>query len=236
MARKNKKHLYRSRQDRIIAGVCGGIAEYFGIDPVWTRLAAILLVFVKGFGILLYIILWVITPKNPKQKDVNDDKISETIAGKVSLTIEKKAKEEIKCNKKTKKESRKAEKRSRTVESSGNSPSKKVLITIAVILFNLIFVVGIFFGLLGVLIGLFAAGLSIAVAGVVTFVASIISISGSELFSLGVHPSAGIFISIGVTALGLLFLIGDWYIAKLFCFVTSKYARFNYRLISGRRD
>ena len=56
MANKNKKtdetkRLYRSKEDKVIGGVCGGLAEYFNIDPVWVRLAAVLLVFFKGVGI-----------------------------------------------------------------------------------------------------------------------------------------------------------------------------------------
>jgi len=62
------KRLYRSRKDKIIAGVCGGIAEYFAIDPVWVRLVAVLLVFADGIGVLLYIIGWILIPANPSQK------------------------------------------------------------------------------------------------------------------------------------------------------------------------
>lgn len=56
--------LRRSRSSRIFAGVCGGIGEYFGVDPVLVRVALILLV-VAGFGlgILLYVIAWLIIPE-----------------------------------------------------------------------------------------------------------------------------------------------------------------------------
>ncbi len=60
---KNPKRLYRSRKDKILGGVCGGIAEYFNIDPVIIRLLWILLIFVGGSGILAYIIAWIIIPK-----------------------------------------------------------------------------------------------------------------------------------------------------------------------------
>jgi len=56
------KQLYRSRTDRKLAGVCGGLAEYFDIDSVLVRLVALLLVFAGGAGIFMYIILWLITP------------------------------------------------------------------------------------------------------------------------------------------------------------------------------
>ena len=64
------KKLYRSKEDRIIAGVCGGMAEYLNVDPVWIRLVAVLLVFAHGIGILIYILAWILIPPNPHQKDV----------------------------------------------------------------------------------------------------------------------------------------------------------------------
>ncbi|MBI2851367.1 MAG: PspC domain-containing protein [Chloroflexi bacterium] len=57
-----QKRLYRSRSDRMIWGVCGGIAEYFEIDPTIVRLIAVLLVFAGGIGILAYIILAIVMP------------------------------------------------------------------------------------------------------------------------------------------------------------------------------
>ncbi len=73
MARKpaqeqEPRRLYRSQRDKMIAGVCGGIAEYFNVDPVWIRLATVLIVFVNGIGLLLYILAWILIPKNPYQK------------------------------------------------------------------------------------------------------------------------------------------------------------------------
>lgn len=62
------KRLYRSGQDRILAGVCGGMAEYFSVDPVLIRLLWVAGTFVWGAGLVLYIIGWIIMPKNPKHK------------------------------------------------------------------------------------------------------------------------------------------------------------------------
>lgn len=59
------KKLYRSRTDRMIAGVCGGLAAHFGIDPTWVRLIFILFFFAGGSALLLYIILWLIVPIEP---------------------------------------------------------------------------------------------------------------------------------------------------------------------------
>jgi phage shock protein C len=58
MARK----LYRNSKDKIIAGVCSGLGEYLNIDPVIIRIIALALFFMQGFGLLTYIIAWVIIP------------------------------------------------------------------------------------------------------------------------------------------------------------------------------
>jgi phage shock protein PspC (stress-responsive transcriptional regulator) len=60
--------LYRSGKDRILGGVCGGIGEYLGIDPVIVRLLWVLFSLAGGSGILFYIIAWIIIPRNPKHK------------------------------------------------------------------------------------------------------------------------------------------------------------------------
>ena len=65
---KNVRKLYRSKKNRVIAGVCGGIGEYFNIDPTIIRLLWILFIFMGGSGILAYIIAWIIIPRNPKHK------------------------------------------------------------------------------------------------------------------------------------------------------------------------
>lgn len=59
------KKLYRSVTDKMLAGVCGGLAEYFTIDPVIIRLIFVLAVIFGGSGILAYIILWIIIPQKP---------------------------------------------------------------------------------------------------------------------------------------------------------------------------
>lgn len=60
-----KKRLYRSRRDVMIAGVCGGIAEYFDVDPTIVRLIAVVLILGWGSGLLAYLIAVLIIPKNP---------------------------------------------------------------------------------------------------------------------------------------------------------------------------
>ncbi len=60
-----KKRLYRSREQKMIAGVCGGIAEYLDLDPTIVRLVWVLMAFGVGVGLLAYIIAWVIMPEKP---------------------------------------------------------------------------------------------------------------------------------------------------------------------------
>ncbi len=61
------KHLYRSRDNRKIAGVCGGLGEYFDIDPTLLRIIFVILLLPGGLpGFIPYIILWVLTPLKPR--------------------------------------------------------------------------------------------------------------------------------------------------------------------------
>jgi len=60
------KRLYRSEDDRLLAGICGGLGEYFSIDPVIVRLTWVFLTFVlHGTFILLYLLCWLIIPRRP---------------------------------------------------------------------------------------------------------------------------------------------------------------------------
>jgi len=63
MKKKTSKRLFRSKSNRIIAGVCGGVGEYFGIDPTVVRLLWVLFTFLGGSGILAYIICWIVIPE-----------------------------------------------------------------------------------------------------------------------------------------------------------------------------
>jgi phage shock protein PspC (stress-responsive transcriptional regulator) len=57
-------HLHLSETDRKIAGVCGGLGEWLEIDPVFFRVAFVLLAFVCGLGILAYLVLWLLIPRS----------------------------------------------------------------------------------------------------------------------------------------------------------------------------
>jgi phage shock protein C len=59
-----KKMLRRSRRDRVVAGVCGGLADFFGISTFWFRLAFLIALIPGGLpGLLPYIVLWVVIPQ-----------------------------------------------------------------------------------------------------------------------------------------------------------------------------
>ena len=62
-----EKRFYLSETDTKISGVCGGIAEYFGIDSLLVRAIFLFFVIVYGTGVMLYIILALLAPKRPKQ-------------------------------------------------------------------------------------------------------------------------------------------------------------------------
>ncbi len=67
---KTGKRLFRNSEDEVVGGVCSGIAAYFGIqDPIWIRLLWIVLTLSGGFGIPMYIILWIIVPKAETASD-----------------------------------------------------------------------------------------------------------------------------------------------------------------------
>ena len=72
MSEKVKK-LYRSRKDRWLAGICGGIAQYFELDPTIIRVLFVLLSVFAGGGILVYIILWLIIPQEPDTTEPAED-------------------------------------------------------------------------------------------------------------------------------------------------------------------
>ena len=74
MNEPNHKTLYRSRKQRIIAGVCGGLAEYFNVDPTWVRIIFIVLLLAFGSTLLVYLIMWLIVPDAPNGShyDISD--------------------------------------------------------------------------------------------------------------------------------------------------------------------
>ncbi|WP_238626279.1 PspC domain-containing protein [Aggregatilinea lenta] len=60
-----QKRLYRSRDERMFAGVCGGVAEYLEVDPTIVRLVFVALTLLGGPGLIVYIVLMLIVPERP---------------------------------------------------------------------------------------------------------------------------------------------------------------------------
>ncbi|MBQ8050288.1 MAG: PspC domain-containing protein [Bacteroidaceae bacterium] len=63
----NNKRFYLSQTDKKIGGVCGGLAEYFEVDPLIVRVLFLVAILEVGVGLFAYIILWLLAPKNPNQ-------------------------------------------------------------------------------------------------------------------------------------------------------------------------
>ena len=59
-----RKKLFRLREGKVIGGVCGGVGNYFDIDPVVVRLLWVLFALIWGTGILAYLVAWVIVPED----------------------------------------------------------------------------------------------------------------------------------------------------------------------------
>lgn len=72
------KKLYRNRNDRMIGGVCAGLGEYLGIDATIVRIIFIVLAFAGLGGVVVYVILWIITPEEPLPGDTTIEVKSET--------------------------------------------------------------------------------------------------------------------------------------------------------------
>src|SRR5258705_1749380 len=64
--------LVRSRTDRKIAGVAGGLAAYLGVDPLWIRIAFIVVSIPGGLGVLLYVLGWALIPEEGEQAAIGD--------------------------------------------------------------------------------------------------------------------------------------------------------------------
>jgi phage shock protein PspC (stress-responsive transcriptional regulator) len=67
---KDVKKLYRSRRDRYLAGVAGGLAEYFAMDSNLFRILLIIFTFFGGIGVLIYIAAWMLIPENIEQEEL----------------------------------------------------------------------------------------------------------------------------------------------------------------------
>lgn len=96
---EQEKKLYRSRTDRILLGVCGGLGKYLGVDPMLIRILFILLTLADGVGLLIYVVLAIVVPSEPGEDVVIDrgqkvkefaDEISQKakeVAGEIKVAV-----------------------------------------------------------------------------------------------------------------------------------------------------
>ena len=82
--------LMRSETDKMIAGVCGGLADYVGIDPVLVRLAFVFLLLASGVGFAIYVVLWIVMPtpsrSQPQIRIVSEDEFEDPAAYKTRFS------------------------------------------------------------------------------------------------------------------------------------------------------
>jgi phage shock protein PspC (stress-responsive transcriptional regulator) len=92
---KKRMKIFRHPDDKILGGVCGGLGAYFNVDPVLFRLGFLLTMLIGGFGLLVYLILWVIAPLADRASDylemrgepVTAETIGRTVASKIEETV-----------------------------------------------------------------------------------------------------------------------------------------------------
>lgn len=111
-------------------------------------------------------------------------------------------------------------------ETSTKSVLRAVLASLGLGFFNLVFVLGPFLGIVGVLIGITGAGLGLTIGGIGALFFLLTGIATS-----GISLKASFFISIGITTLGLLILIANFYIARFFGKLVLKYLKLNLKII-----
>lgn len=85
------KRLYRSRTDSMIAGVCGGLAEYFNVDVILVRIAAVVLALTAhGAGLIAYLIFWIIVPQKPLEETLAETEPVEEVPETGEVKTERK--------------------------------------------------------------------------------------------------------------------------------------------------
>ena len=85
----SKKKLYKSRKNKMIGGVCGGLAEYLNMDPTIVRIIAGMLCLIRGIGILVYIIMCIVMPYN--DEDFGEDDTENLKSANIDSDDEKKS-------------------------------------------------------------------------------------------------------------------------------------------------
>ncbi|NJN66912.1 MAG: PspC domain-containing protein [Chloroflexaceae bacterium] len=76
----SRRRIVRSRRERLIAGVSGGLAAYFHVDPLLVRLGFVVLSLFQGFGIVLYLLLWFLVPSESSHAPDSRSQICENVS------------------------------------------------------------------------------------------------------------------------------------------------------------
>lgn len=121
-------------------------------------------------------------------------------------------------------------------EKSTENIMRVVFATLGLGFLNFIFVFGPFCTIAGILIFLFLISFAVALGGIGFLIWSLISPFISSSVTIGLHPVACIFFSIGIFCTGLLMGIGSFYLSKLFYILTIKYVKFNLKIITGKEE
>jgi uncharacterized membrane protein len=108
-----------------------------------------------------------------------------------------------------------------------------VVATLGLGLFNLVFVLVPFIILVVLLLFVFIIGVLFAIFGPAAFVFSLLQLLGFPAFAIWLSPAAGAFFSVGITAVGLLLIIGDYYLARFFYHLGIRYLKWNIGVITG---
>jgi uncharacterized membrane protein len=110
---------------------------------------------------------------------------------------------------------------------------RAVIMTVTLGFFNIVIILGPYLGLLGALAGLFAAAVGISAAGIGIMVGMVVAPVLPELVNIGLSYPIAFFVSVGLTCFGVLFFIGDCYLAKYFFKGTVSYLKWNLNIIKG---
>ena len=78
------RKLTRSRDNRWLAGICGGLAQYFNVDPVLFRILFVVLTFAGGAGIPIYLLAWLIIPAEGESESIGDSLVRKAREGRKS--------------------------------------------------------------------------------------------------------------------------------------------------------
>lgn len=119
-------------------------------------------------------------------------------------------------------------------ETTAANITRAVFASLGLGFFNIVFVLGPFLGIAGVLVGLFATAIGTAAGGITGLLGTIFFPLFPEYFNMVINPAVGIFASIGLICFGVLFFIGDMYLARVLFRLFIRYIKFNARIVIGK--